>query len=111
MKYLNVHHVPVCTTFYFIEGIEHGIVDATAKEEKLATSRLAISMNIFEDLCGMTTLGNLEIDPQTCLKCLKVALVKTKEITKLVRESFAKKGLMPLLETTNAHASRSNLTT
>jgi len=22
VKYLNVHHIPICTTFFFIEGIE-----------------------------------------------------------------------------------------
>jgi exosome complex RNA-binding protein Rrp42 (RNase PH superfamily) len=58
-----VHHIPVCTTFYFISGIENPIIDANAKEEKLAKSRLSICMNIFEDLCGMTTLGFLELDP------------------------------------------------
>lgn len=63
IKYLNVHHIPVCTSFYFIEGIDKPIVDANAKEEKLSTSRLSICMNIFEDLCGMSTLGSLEIDP------------------------------------------------
>ena len=62
-KYLNVHHIPVCTTFYFLEGIDQPIVDANAKEEKLASSRLSICMNIFEDLCGMNTLGCLEVEP------------------------------------------------
>lgn len=63
VKYLNVHHIPVCTTFYFLSGFDQPIIDATAKEEKLAKSRLSICMNIFEDLCGMTTVGALEVDP------------------------------------------------
>ena len=38
VRNLNVHHIPVCTSFYFIEGISSTkpIVDATSKEEKLA---------------------------------------------------------------------------
>ena len=62
-KPLNVHHIPVCNTFYFIENINKPIVDANSKEEKLSTSRLSICMNIFEDLCGMSTFGSLEVDP------------------------------------------------
>ena len=67
VKWMNVHHVPICTTFYFVG--EYAIVDANAKEEKLANSRLSICMNIFEDLCGMSTLGSLEVDPQNLLIC------------------------------------------
>lgn len=69
-KYLNVHHLPICTTFSFIknssassfEDSKFPVVDATAKEEKLAVSRLSICMNVFEDICGMQTLGMMEVD-------------------------------------------------
>jgi exosome complex component RRP45 len=57
MTPLNVHHIPVCSTFYFIPKVEEPIVDATAKEERLATARLSICMNVYEDVCGMQTLG------------------------------------------------------
>ena len=43
--------------------MDEPIVDANAKEEKLAKSRLSICMNVFEDLCGMNALGCLEVDP------------------------------------------------
>jgi len=83
----------VCTSFYFIEGISttRPIVDATAKEEKLAKSRLSICMNIFEDLCGMSTLGSLEVDPRLLLDCTKTALYLSKEMTKKVRECFSQR--------------------
>ena len=85
VKYLNVHHIPVATTFYFINDVDQPIVDANAKEEKLAKSRLTICMNIFEDVCGMSSLGCLDTDPDAIIQCTKVALDKTKEVTKLVR--------------------------
>jgi exosome complex component RRP45 len=62
-RYVNVHHIPVCTTFYYIPSVPQPIIDATSKEERLATARLSICMNIFEDVCGMQTLGQLEVDP------------------------------------------------
>ena len=61
-KSLNVHHIPVCSSFYFLEGMQTPIIDANSKEEKLSNSRLSISMNIFEDLCGMITQGCLEVN-------------------------------------------------
>ena len=63
LKYLNVHHIPISTTFYFLKDMpELPVLDVNSKEEKLSTSRLSIVMNIFEDICGMTTLGSLEMD-------------------------------------------------
>lgn len=62
-NYVNVHHLPICTTFYFIQNLEQPLVDACAKEERLATARLSICMNVFEDVCGMQTLGQMDIEP------------------------------------------------
>ena len=59
LKYVNVHHIPICTTFYFFKDLATPILDVVSKEEMLCTSRLSIVMNIFEDICGMTTLGSL----------------------------------------------------
>jgi len=100
LRNLNVHHIPVCTSFFFVEGVQatKPIVDATSKEEKLAKSRLSICMNIFEDLCGMSTLGSLEIDPRIIIECTKIAMVLTKEITKKVRDAFALRTSLPLLD-------------
>jgi exosome complex component RRP45 len=60
--FINVHHLPICTTFYFAPGVDEPFMDATAKEERLATARLSFVMNVFEDMCGMSTLGQMEID-------------------------------------------------
>jgi len=96
LKYLNVHHIPVSTTFYFLKDMpELAVLDVNSKEEKLSTSRLSIVMNIFEDICGMTTLGSLEIDNSPdqlqLMKCMKLAAKKTKEITLFVRERWNNK--------------------
>ena len=64
----------MCTTFYYIEGVDQPIVDANSKEEKLTIARLSIIMNVFEDLCGMSTFGCLEIDPGQIISQTKLAL-------------------------------------
>ena len=89
--YLNVHHIPVCTTFYFIPNIDFPIVDASTKEERLASARLSICMNVFEDVCGIQTLGQMEIDPMQLLQCTRDALDIAKKTTKVIREAWAQR--------------------
>jgi hypothetical protein len=36
-------------------------LDVSSQEEKLCASRLSIVLNVFGDICGMNTLGALEI--------------------------------------------------
>jgi len=90
----------VCTSFYFLEGVAatKPIVDATAKEEKLSKSRLSICMNIFEDLCGMTTLGSLEVSPRILMSCTQTALHLTKDITRRLREAYQSRSTLSLLD-------------
>ena len=76
------------------------IVDANAKEERLATARLSVCLNIFEDVCGMQTLGQMDIDPVELIECSKTALKIAKETTKLAREAWANRDKVPLLSMT-----------
>jgi exosome complex component RRP45 len=73
VRYLNVHHVPVCSTFYYLEDVEKPVIDANGKEEKLAIAKLSIVTNIFSDLCGMTTFGCLEVGPNDIKTCISIA--------------------------------------
>lgn len=62
LKYLNVHHIPISTTFYFMKDLpDDPILDVNSKEERLCNSRFSIAMNAYEDICGMSTLGALNL--------------------------------------------------
>lgn len=79
LKFLNVHHLPICTTFYFLKDMpDQPVLDVNSKEEKLSVSRLSIVMNTYEDICGMASLGATEIDngpdQLELLRYLKIAL-------------------------------------
>lgn len=129
VKYLNVHHLPVCTTFYFISdskakpqpGDEDSelpaFLDASSQEEKLCSARLSIVLNAYGDLCGMSTLGALEIgadradeedleednpdemmalmekgyDMEELMGYLEEAKKVTKNVTKIIREQWDKR--------------------
>ena len=110
LRYLNVHHLPICTTFYYIKDIETPILDVNAKEERLCSSRLSIVMNAYEDICGMTTLGSLELEQAQVFENMKVALAKTKYITGIIRERWEHKDqIFSLLDESRPQvASKSN---
>ena len=125
---MNVHHLPICTTFYFVadskakpqagddDSAMPAIVDACSQEEKLCFARLSIVLNAYGDLCGMTTLGTLEIgvdrtreeedveeddemmalinkgyDMEELMGYLNVAQKVTKKLTKVFREQWQSK--------------------
>lgn len=97
LKYMNVHHVPICTTFYFLKDFpDEPVLDVNSKEEKLSVSRLSIAMNTYEDICGMASLGATEIenrpDQMQLLKYMKIAMKKTKHITNIVRQRWEQRG-------------------
>jgi exosome complex component RRP45 len=103
---INVHHIPIAVTFFYIEGISDPIIDANAKEEKLSTAKVTMFVNIFKDLCGMTTFGCLEVESNEILECSEIAFEKAKEITELIRHRWANKNEYSLLDIgmqNNAH--------
>lgn len=95
--FLNVHHIPVCTTFYFVPGISGPIVDAQSKEERLASARLSICVNVYEDICGMQTLGQMEVDPQQMVTSVRDSISIAKKTTALVRSAWEQRHSLPLL--------------
>jgi exosome complex component RRP45 len=95
--FLNVHHIPVCTTFYFVPGISEPIVDAQSKEERLASARLSICVNVYEDICGMQTLGQMEVDPQQMVTSVRDSISIAKKTTALVRSAWEQRHSLPLL--------------
>ena len=105
LRYLNVHHLPICTTFYYIKDIETPILDVNAKEERLCSSRLSVVMNAYEDICGMTTLGSLELEQSQIFENMKVACAKTKFITNIIRDRWDHKDqIFNLLDITRQKA-------
>jgi exosome complex RNA-binding protein Rrp42 (RNase PH superfamily) len=90
-RYLNVHHLPICTTFSFFKEdslSQVNLVDSTAKEEKLSASRVVIWVNLFEDVCGMASFGKLSLSPELLLQCNAIALEKARELTLMVRDKW-----------------------
>ena len=63
-------------------------MDAQSKEERLATARLSVCVNVYEDICGMQTLGQMEVDPQQMVESVRDAISIAKKTTALVRSAW-----------------------
>ena len=87
-KNINVHHMPIPITFYFIQNEDNVLLDPNVKEEKVWTCRNTIFMNVFSDICGIHTVGALDLSFETYTKCLTIAEVKAKELTKIMRDKL-----------------------
>ena len=48
-------------------------------------------MNVFDDVCGMQTLGQMDIEPMQLLECTRDALAITKQTTKIIRQAWDQK--------------------
>ena len=104
---LSVHHLPLCLTFYFYDKSSLVLIDPNvtsavlipkAKEEKLAEGRLTIAINIFRDVCGIHTSGNLLLSPETIFKHLHIAENKVATLTEQLREAYEKRAALYIVD-------------
>jgi exosome complex RNA-binding protein Rrp42 (RNase PH superfamily) len=75
---INVHHVPFPITFNFFTTEDQVLIDTNQKEEKVCTSRTTIFANVFGDICGIHTMGLLDISYETLEACLDIAVETSK---------------------------------
>ena len=85
---LNVHHVPICTTFGFIANGEHIIVDPEEKEESIISGKLIMAFNIHGEICCAQMSGGVSLEYEQIMQCAKIASIKAVEINDLIREGL-----------------------
>lgn len=74
LKPINVHHMPVPITFNFIDiHPDLILIDPDLNESKLVTSVNTIFMNVFGDVCGIHTLGVLDMEVDRYIKLMEIA--------------------------------------
>lgn len=87
---LSILHCPFCVTFSFYgqEGEGEGevvtLVDATLVEEQLREGAVTVGVNRHGEVCQIAKLGGVSVDAVVLLGCVQSALVKVREISKLV---------------------------
>jgi exosome complex component RRP45 len=110
---LSLLHFPLCVTLSFYgETGETTLLDVTLLEEQLRDGCATISMNRHGEVCQIAKLGGVPIDAVMILHCTNAALVKVREISKVIADRLAldaKKrdqgGMMAELSAENARES------
>lgn len=89
---LSLLHFPLCVTFSFYgEGVlgkdggeEKVLVDAELLEESLREGSVTVGMNRHGEVCQIAKLGGVPVDALVLLRCVEVAGVKVKEMSKFI---------------------------
>lgn len=88
---LNVHHMPMCITFGFIENEKNEqqlIIDPEEKEESIISGTLMMAFNVQNEVCCVQMNGGVCLDYEQVLNCANVAALKAEEITAIVKEAL-----------------------
>lgn len=85
---LSILHSPVCITFNIYAEGAVALLDATEKEEQVRETEVVVTANDFE-VCQVAKHGGQPIDPAILMKCFQTAVVKAREVNKLIRERLA----------------------
>ncbi|XP_057312809.1 exosome complex component RRP45-like isoform X3 [Hydractinia symbiolongicarpus] len=83
---LNVHHMPICTTFGFIGEGEHVIIDPEEKEENIVSGQMTLAFNIHSEMCCAQMSGGVLLEAEQLMQCAKIASVKAAEIIELIKQ-------------------------
>eukprot|EP00794_Sanderia_malayensis_P006963 gene6964-7748_t len=86
---LNVHHIPVCVTFGFIEQRDTPIIDPTELEEIVIDGHMTMAMNSHSEICCAKMAG-VPLHSDQIMTCCNVAIAKVEEITELIRKCLEK---------------------
>lgn len=85
-KPLSLHFIAVSVTFGFLKGAIV-ILDPEIKEETVLDGKIVVCMNIYGDILTLQKCGGAALKPEIISQCLEISLIKTKEITKQLRNA------------------------
>ncbi|CAL1701732.1 unnamed protein product [Somion occarium] len=84
---LSMHHTPFCLTFaYFPDTSTPPVLDPTHLEQRLSAGLLSVALNAQRELCVVQKAGGVPLDPDEILRVVDVAVIKAKELDKIVEE-------------------------
>lgn len=84
-KPLSLHFLPICISFGFLKG-EITVLDPEIKEESILEGKVLVCMNVYGDILALQKSGPCGLDQNIIFQCLDIALIKTKQVTKQLRE-------------------------
>lgn len=84
---LQLSHLPICLTFSFFSNGKIVLLDASKAEEELRTGELAVTLNKNSDITQLNKAGGVAITPDTMIKCTRIALAKTLDLTQTIENA------------------------
>lgn len=84
-----MHHTPFCLTFAFFPETTP-LLDPSRLEQTLSAGLLSIALNAQKELCVVQKAGGVPLAAEEVLGIMDIAVVKARELDKLVEASLQK---------------------
>jgi len=81
-------------------------VDPQWKEESVMKGRITMILNIHKEICGVQKAGGIPLAMQQILRATKIAMVKVKELTAVIKEALKKDLILRGKEKVIGHGDR-----
>ena len=82
-----MHHTPLCFTFaYFPDTTTQPVLDPSHLEQRLSAGLLSVALNAQRELCVVQKAGGVPLGPDEILGIIDVAVVRAKELDRLVED-------------------------
>ena len=84
-----MHHTPFCFTFaYFPDPTTQPFLDPSHLEQRLSAGVLSVALNAQRELCVVQKAGGVPLSPDDILGIIDVAVIRAKEIDRLVEDAL-----------------------
>lgn len=84
---LAIHHMPLCLTFAYFEGLPP-ILDPTHLEEVLAAGTMSITLNAQRELCVLSKAGGSALSPDEILAVVRTGVDRVRAMVKDMDEAL-----------------------
>lgn len=84
---LAIHHIPLCLTFAYFEGLPP-ILDPTHLEETLAAGSMTITLNAQRELCVLSKAGGSPLSVDDVMDVVRVGVERVREVVKQMEEAL-----------------------
>ncbi|KAK1923167.1 ribosomal protein S5 domain 2-type protein [Papiliotrema laurentii] len=86
---LAIHHVPLCLTFAYFEGLPP-ILDPTHLEETLSDGSLTLTLNAQRELCVLSKAGGTALATEEIMSAVTVGVDRVRELVKVMEDALDK---------------------
>lgn len=85
---LNIHHVPISTTFALYSDGKYHLADPNLTEESFADGQISLIINEHKEICSIVKAGGEAITEDLVILLSKISAAKSADVAALIKETI-----------------------